>query len=128
MNPASVHQRSSSEAVFAILRVLMASYRLWGARGGLTLDDLTAFLDTHADRVAESVAFLLREGLVAVRAEAGTIRLSEEGVDQLVRSVGDGAARRAGASATPIARVSGSDDTLPSASPHGVVFPPGKWH
>jgi len=51
MNPASNRERSHSEMVFGTLRVLMASYQLWGGEGGLTLDDLAALLGVRA-RVA----------------------------------------------------------------------------
>ncbi len=88
MNPASSRQRSGSEVVFGTLRVLIASYRLWGGAGGLTLDDLAALLGVRADRVADTVVFLLGEGLVLIRPGTRTIGLSDEGIEQFVRSPG----------------------------------------
>jgi len=88
MNPASNRERSHSEMVFGTLRVLMASYQLWGGEGGLTLDDLAALLGVRTDRLSDTAAYLLREGLVVVGPESRTIRLSEEGVRQLVRAPG----------------------------------------
>jgi len=69
-------QRSVSELVFVLLNTLLVGYQIWGIESGLPLVGLADRLRVSDARLLGVMAYLTEEGLVAVDAGSGTVRLT----------------------------------------------------
>ncbi|MBP1685606.1 MAG: hypothetical protein H6Q33_1749 [Deltaproteobacteria bacterium] len=76
-------QRSVSELVFVLLNTLLVGYQIWGIESGLPLVGLADRLRVSDARLLGVMAYLTEEGLVAVDAGSGTVRLTPQGADTL---------------------------------------------
>lgn len=82
----TVRERSGSELVFGLLRILMIGYQLWGAGSAVELAQLPATLRTTGSSITTALRFLSGEGLIWVDEVAGTVRLSDAGARHLLGS------------------------------------------
>src|SRR5438105_1809212 len=98
------YERSDSELVFGVLKVLMVSYCLWGSANRVEQSHLSEALRTTEFHLRSVLEYLAEEGFVCLDPDAGTAQLTDYGArDLLVNST--------------------SLD-----SPEPVVFSHAKWH
>ena len=84
MTPGRGRERSGSELVFGLLKMLMIGYHMWGACSGLELSELPTVLRTTDKTLGVALQYLSREGLVCFDEAAGTVRLSDSGARHLL--------------------------------------------
>ncbi|MBI4515922.1 MAG: hypothetical protein HY699_08930 [Deltaproteobacteria bacterium] len=77
-------QRSGSEVAFSLLRLLAKGYYLWGDECDVSLAELPRTIRTNRSELAQVIAQLWDLNLVALDKRRHTIRLSSDGVGQLV--------------------------------------------
>jgi len=79
-----IRERSGSELVFSVLKLLMIGYQLWGAESGVDVTELCGVLRTTDARIGGVVAFLAGEGLVSRDETSGSVRLTDVGARNLL--------------------------------------------
>ena len=89
MGSAIIRQRSGSEVVFGVLKTLMMGYQMWGPASAFELRQLCGSLRTSETRLGGVLTYLASEGLVALDASAGTVRLSDHGARKLLSELRD---------------------------------------
>ncbi len=77
-------QRSVSELVFVLLKMLSIGYEIWGVESGLQLAGLADLLRVSDARLIGVVAYLTEEGLVVVDDGTRTVRLTPRGAGNLL--------------------------------------------
>jgi len=80
-------ERSGSEIVFGMLKILMIGYQMWGPTSALELGQLSKFLRTSENALGDVLVYLAGEELIALDATAGTVRLSDHGARNLLSAL-----------------------------------------
>jgi hypothetical protein len=76
--------RSGCEAVFAVLRVLMTGYVLWGPSGGIERRRLAETVGASGAELEAALDYLVTDGLAELDGERCLVRLSRLGARRLL--------------------------------------------
>ena len=80
----ATRERSGSEAVFGVLKVLMAGYALWGTTSGIEFPDLAHAVRLTDAALASALDYLIDDGLAEKDAERRLVRLTTRGARRLL--------------------------------------------
>ena len=84
--PDGMRERSGSETVFSVLKVLMAGYVLWGTSSGIEVPHLARAVGVTDGALALALDYLIDDGLVEVDAGRRFVRLTARGARRLLVS------------------------------------------
>ena len=81
-----MRERSGSETVFNVLKVLMAGYVLWGTSSGIEMPHLAQAVGVSDRALALALDYLIDDGLAEVDGGRRLVRLTSRGARRLLVS------------------------------------------